>query len=142
MQATSVTRPGIDRLSSLLVWAGIAFATLLFVLVVARLGFFSGLMGGSATAQSADLVVTARQMRFGQEEIHLRVGETVAIVLDNQDRYAHSFDIDAFDVHEVMPAKQEVYATFTATRPGVFDFYCGVGGHTQAGMVGKIIVEP
>ncbi len=142
MQAASVTRQGSDRLGSLLIGAVVVIAPLLFLLVVGHLGIFNEYIGGSVTAQSADLVVTARQMRFGQEEIRLHVGETVAIVLDNQDLYAHSFDVDALDVHVAMPAKQEVFATFTATRPGVYDFYCGVSGHTEAGMVGKIIVEP
>ncbi len=142
MQAASVTRQGSDRFGSLLIGAVVVIAPLLFLLVVARLGIFNDLVSGSVTAQSADLVVTARQMRFGQEEIRLQVGETVAIVLDNQDLYAHSFDADDLDVHVAMPAKQEVFAAFTATRPGVYDFYCGVSGHTEAGMVGKIIVEP
>ena len=40
-----------------------------------------------------------------------------------------------------MPAKRAMTATFTPTEPGVLDFYCGVPGHTEAGMTGKIIVE-
>jgi plastocyanin len=129
---------------------GILVCLLLFGLVIARMGLLNGLVRGRETAASASLNagvpgtirLTAKDMRFGQDEIHLKVGQTVTFTLDNADLYAHSFDADDFDVHNAMPANSQVTASFTATRPGTFDFYCGVPGHQQAGMVGKIIVEP
>jgi len=120
---------------------------LLFGLVIARMGLLNGLVRGGETAASASLSadvirLTSQDMRFGQDEIRLKVGQTVTFTLDNKDLYAHSFDADEFDVHTAMPANNQVTASFTATRPGTFDFYCGVPGHQQAGMVGKIVVEP
>jgi plastocyanin len=126
---------------------GILICLLLFGLVIARMGLLNGLVRGGETAASASLSadvirLTSQDMRFGQDEIRLKVGQTVTFTLDNKDLYAHSFDADEFDVHTAMPANNQVTASFTATRPGTFDFYCGVPGHQQAGMVGKIVVEP
>lgn len=126
---------------------GILVCLLLFGVVIARMGLLNGLVRSGETAASAsfnaDVIrLTAKDMRFGQDEIRLKVGQTVSFALNNQDLYAHSFDADDFDVHTAMPANSQLTASFTATRPGTFDFYCGVPGHEQAGMVGKIIVEP
>lgn len=144
-----------NRLSTLGLSLGILVCLLLFGLVMARMGLLNGLVRSGETAASTTDVasalsaglpgtirLTAQDMRFGQDEIRLKVGQTVTFVLDNKDFYAHSFDADDFDVHTAMPANNQITASFTATRPGTFDFYCGVPGHEQAGMVGKIIVEP
>ncbi len=126
---------------ALLFFIGIGIG--LFGVVISQMGLLNGLIGGGETAVSANNInLSAQKMRFGQEEIRLKVGETVTFTLDNNDYYAHSFDTDDFDVHAAMPANSQVTATFTATEPGTFDFYCGVPGHMEAGMVGTIIVEP
>src|SRR6266545_4955086 len=80
--------------------------------------------------------------RFDQAELRARVGETVALRLDNADTMVHSFDIDVFDVHVLMPSDESALALFTPSAPGTYTFYCGVPGHSEAGMVGTLIVEP
>ena len=141
MQATTVQGKTNNFLTQLGVGLGILLAIGLFLVVIGRMGIMNGLRGGE-TAVPGTITLTAQDMRFGQEEIHLKVGQTVSFTLDNNDLYAHSFDTDDFNIHAAMPANSQVTASFTATRPGTFDFYCGVPGHTQAGMVGKIIVSP
>ena len=136
MQITTTSKADTHWLTTIGTGLAILIAVGLFAVVVSRMGLF----GRSVSADSDALVISAEQMRFGQDEIQLKVGQTVTIVLDNADFYAHSFDQDDQNVHVNMPAREQVTATFTATRPGVFDFYCGVPGHQQAGMVGKIIV--
>jgi len=121
---------------------GILVCLVLFGVVIARMGLLNGVVRGGETAVPGTIVLSAQNMRFGQEEIRLKVGQTAVFTLDNNDLYAHSFDADDFAVHATMPANSQVTASFTATRPGVFDFYCGIPGHEQAGMAGKIIVEP
>lgn len=79
---------------------------------------------------------------FGRAELRARVGETVALRLENTDTMVHSFDIDAFDVHVSMPTSTAALALFTATTPGSYTFYCRIPGHTEAGMSGALIVEP
>lgn len=80
--------------------------------------------------------------RFDQGEIRTKVGQTVALRLENNDAAGHSFDIDEFNVHAPMSAGKSALALFTPTTPGTYTFYCGVPGHTAAGMKGTLIVEP
>jgi uncharacterized cupredoxin-like copper-binding protein len=149
MQVTSVEKRSNEWMGTAVSVLLIGMAIVAFGAVISQMGLLNGLMGGEtatsaslSTAVSGDITLSAQEMRFGQEEIYLKVGETVTILLDNNDLYAHSFDTDDLDVHVAMPANGQVMATFTATEPGEFEFYCNVPGHQQAGMVGKLIVEP
>ncbi len=86
--------------------------------------------------------LTTANFQFDQREIRVQAGETVALPLTNRDPYAHSFDVDAFDVHVLMLTGEPSVARFTPTEAGTYTFYCGVPGHVQGGMVGTLIVEP
>ena len=101
----------------------------------------TGTAGVSAEALAGLPALATEDFRFSQSEIRAKVGETVALRLDNNDREVHSFDIDAFNVHAPMPVGESSLALFKATEPGTYTFYCGVPGHTEAGMVGTLIVE-
>lgn len=87
-------------------------------------------------------VLTTANFAFDQTEIRTKVGEAVALPLINRDPYAHSLDVDEFDVHVLMLTGEPSVARFTPTQPGTYTFYCGVPGHRQGGMVGTLIVEP
>jgi plastocyanin len=91
-------------------------------------------------AQLPSLV--AGRNTFDRPELRASVGETIALRLENTDTMVHSFDIDAFDVHVSMPTGTPALALFSATAPGSYTFYCRIPGHTEAGMVGTLLVEP
>lgn len=81
-------------------------------------------------------------MYFDQAELRVGPGELVALHLQNPHGAPHSFDIDALDVHVSMPSGKEALALFMApAAPGTYEFYCGVPGHREAGMVGTLVVE-
>ena len=86
-------------------------------------------------------LVSGRNM-FDRAELRARVGETVALRLENTDTQVHYFDIDAFDVHVPMPTGTPALALFRPTTPGMYTFYCRIPGHMEAGMKGMLIVEP
>lgn len=98
--------------------------------------------GVSAEALTQLPALVAGRNTFDQAELHSRVGETIALRLENTDTMVHSFDIDAFDVHVSLPTGTPALAVFTATTPGSYTFYCRIPGHTEAGMVGTLIVSP
>lgn len=50
--------------------------------------------------------------------------------------------LDAFNVHVAMPSGESTLALFTPNAPGTYIFFCGVPGHTEAGVVGTLVVEP
>jgi cytochrome c oxidase subunit 2 len=97
--------------------------------------------GVSAEALAQLPALVSGRYIFDQAELRARVGQTVALRLENRDTQTHSFDIDAFDVHVTMPTNAPALALFTPTEPGSYTFYCRIPGHTEAGMVGKLIVE-
>jgi uncharacterized cupredoxin-like copper-binding protein len=98
--------------------------------------------GVSAEELAGLPAVDAAHTRFEPMELHAKVGETVALRLDNHDAERHYFDIDEFNVHVPMPPGRSALALFRPTTPGTYTFYCEVPGHRSAGMHGTLIVEP
>jgi uncharacterized cupredoxin-like copper-binding protein len=98
--------------------------------------------GVSAEALAQLPALVSAHTRFDQAELRARVGETVALRLDNRDAERHYFDIDGLNVHVAMPAGTPAVALFRPSMPGTYTFYCHVPGHREAGMVGTLVVEP
>jgi heme/copper-type cytochrome/quinol oxidase subunit 2 len=102
------------------------------------------LPGVSPEALAQLPALTAKDELFEQPEIKAKVGEMVALRLDNADTSTHYLDIDEFNVHVLMPAGKSNLALFTPTQPGTYTFYCRPHADKVArtGMVGTLIVEP
>ncbi len=110
-------------------------------ILVAAIPSPSATAGISAEALAQLPALVSGRNTFDQAELRARVGEMVALRLDNSDTSIHHFDIDAFDVHVPMPSGESALALFKPTAPGTYTFYCGVPGHQEAGMQGTLIVE-
>jgi plastocyanin len=98
--------------------------------------------GVSAEALAQLPALVSAHYKFDRAELRARVGETVALRLDNRDAQRHYFDIDELNVHVAMPSGTPALALFRPSAPGTYTFYCRVPGHREAGMVGTLIVEP
>jgi plastocyanin len=98
--------------------------------------------GVSAKTLAQLPALMAGRNTFSQGELRTRVGETVALRLENNDSQVHYFDIDPLDVHVPIPTGTPALALFRPTMPGTYTFYCHIPGHKEAGMVGTLIVEP
>jgi plastocyanin len=100
--------------------------------------------GVSPRVLAALPAVVARGHAFAGGEIRVRTGERVALRLENADAVAHSFDVDAFDVHVPMPGRAAALALFTAGRPGRYVVYCAphYDRATGQGMQTTLVVEP
>jgi uncharacterized cupredoxin-like copper-binding protein len=98
---------------------------------------------GVTAADLAGLpVVVSAGTKFSPTELRARVGETVALRLQNSDSQRHYFDIDELNVHVPMPASTDALALFRPSAAGTYTFYCQVPGHREAGMIGTLVVEP
>jgi plastocyanin len=88
--------------------------------------------------------LTAKDYMFDQSTITAKVGETVALRLDNADASTHYLDIDELNVHTIIPASKSNVALFKPTQPGTYTFYCHPHADKAArsGMVGTLVVEP
>lgn len=87
----------------------------------------------------APLVITMQtdNFFFKPSSITAKLNQKVTINFANSG--VHSFDIDELGVHKSLSGASGSI-TFTPTKKGTFRFYCNVGSHAQAGMVGTITV--
>ncbi len=86
--------------------------------------------------------ITTPDFRFEQTQLTAKVGETVALRLDNTHNAPHSFDVDELNVHVPVAPGAQSLILFKPTTPGRYTFYCDVPGHRELGMEGTLIVEP
>jgi len=126
----------------LLAFLGALSGLSLGALLVASLAAGTSAGGVSAEALAKLPALTTLPTAFDRTELRAKVGETVALRLSNQDTQSHSFDIDEFSVHALLPAGATSLALFTPSTPGSYTFYCSIPGHREAGMVGTLVVEP
>jgi uncharacterized cupredoxin-like copper-binding protein len=120
-------------------------------------------IGGNAKAVKRTVQIQMTDnMRFTPDRVEVQQGETVRFSLTNTGRVLHEMVLGTAPVlaehaalmkrfpnmeHDepymahVPPGKTgEIIWTFN--RPGEFDFACLIAGHFEAGMVGKIVVQP
>jgi heme/copper-type cytochrome/quinol oxidase subunit 2 len=102
------------------------------------------LSGVSPEALAALPAFEARDFQFEQPKITAKVGESVALRLENADTSTHYFEIDELNVHALMPPGKSNLTLFTPTQPGTYTFYCRPHADKAAGtgMVGTLVVVP
>ena len=98
--------------------------------------------GGGGGASGVSVTVKGQDIKFDIKEIKAKVNQPVVVNYINEGTLEHNFVIKDFNVKETIPAGAKKTITFTPTKTGTFDFLCDVPGHTEAGMIGKLIVEP
>lgn len=121
-----------------------------------------GIAGEARDAKRTIEIRMLDTMRFVPDQIEVRKGETVRLVLHNTGKTMHELVIgtkQALDEHAALMTKfpdmehDEPYMAhvvpggsgeiiWTFNRVGEFGFACLIAGHYQAGMVGKVQVVP
>ena len=89
---------------------------------------------------SGPIEVSLEDIKFNPAEITIPANTDVTINLVNKGVTAHTFDIDALNIHsgEMQPG-----ATASVTinaAAGDYQYYCAVPGHKEAGMIGTLRV--
>jgi uncharacterized cupredoxin-like copper-binding protein len=100
------------------------------------------LLAACGPAAPNEVTITMKEMAFVESQITVKAGQPVTLRLVNRDGYAHAFDMDEFDIHTLLAAKETAELSLTPEEPGRYPFYCSSPGHEMAGMVGTGIVEP
>lgn len=116
----------------------------------------------AACAGENQLTLKATDIAYDRTRLEVTAGKPVTLTFINEGVLEHDFNILAFDVTDVhdsgagghgghagaqgdlhVSAKPGSMAMleFTPTTPGVYEFYCTVPGHREAGMVGQLIVK-
>ncbi len=121
-----------------------------------------GIAGDAKAVTRTVEVRMGDDMRFKPDRLSVRQGETLRFVVRNEGRAMHEFVIGTkaeLDAHAEMMKKhpgmehdepymahvapgQRGEIVWTFNRAGSFDFACLIAGHYDAGMVGRITVEP
>jgi hypothetical protein len=99
--------------------------------------------GGTGVTEEPDVarVLTIEENTFVEAGLELRDGEVLGLFIVNKDPFPHSFDVEELDIHVQIPADSTTAVAIEPTGPESLEFFCGVPGHRQAGMVGTIEVE-
>lgn len=104
------------------------------------LGLVVGLMAyatyDSATAQQGDIKLVAEDVKFSDESLESESGK-VAVFVENNDKFLHTFTIDELDVDLELPGGTSGRIEFVAPA-GTYDFICVPH---EADMKGKLEVK-
>ena len=95
--------------------------------------------------ESADVQtfnVEAGSFYFKPNEIKVKKGDKVKIILSNNENMQHDWALDKFDVKSrAISGGLTDTVEFVASESGTFEYYCSIGLHRSYGQVGKLIVE-
>lgn len=125
------------------------------VIVLTVSSLMPGTIPRAAAANVTFVVEMLAPNRFSPTTLQVAPGDSVTIVVFNNDSIGHTFDLNEFNVHlgtatNPMQPNENRTATFIADRPGTFWFFCAVPGHASprgdgsySGMAGRLVVgEP
>lgn len=126
------------RIISAIVWAAVAGAVATSV-VAAGSGSGGAILADVPTTTAT---LTLQRTSFAETSLEMRSGDVLGLFILNRDGFAHSFDIDALDIHVQLAANSTTAVTVKPTGAGTLEYYCAVPGHREAGMVGSLAVAP
>lgn len=127
-------------------WQVVAAAVMVSA-VVAGCGGSAGTSGTSTTSGgsgTATTIVGLDTMKFNPETVTVKAGTPLKITFRNAGMIAHDLVTEGGAQNAKLVnvgASKSQEGTFLATKPGEYKIICTQPGHTEAGMVAKIIVE-
>lgn len=94
----------------------------------------------------ATLRVKASEFDFQPRTLQLRAGEATRIEFENDGATEHSLVVKAPDgtsdwIHLHAASKAKDAGTYRIEQPGQYPLLCTIAGHTEAGMVGLVVVK-
>ncbi len=97
-------------------------------------------------APKATLRVQSGEFKFEPKSITMKAGEPTRLELENEGAIEHALIVAAPDgkgdwIHLHALANATDSGTFQIDQPGTYRVLCTVPGHTEAGMVGELVVR-
>ncbi len=120
---------------------------------------------GAPAAGLQEVTLKAIDINYEPKTIEVVAGQPVKLTLMNTGVLEHDFNVLTIDVKDVKatggeqaahnmsgmgskavlhiaaPAGDSAVLEFTPTTPGLYEFFCDVPGHKDAGAVGQLIVK-
>ena len=124
-------------------WVSMAVTGALVGAAITSLLASSASAGGAGGAEEPTVsgVLTIEKNAFVETSLDMNDGGVLGIFIVNKDPLPHAFDIDSLDIHVQLPPSSTTAVAIKPAGPGNVEFYCGVPGHREAGMVGTLSVE-
>jgi len=124
-------------------WVSIAVTGALVGAAITSLLAGSASAGGAGVAEEPTVsgVLTVEKNAFVESSLDMNDGEVLGLFIVNKDPFPHAFDIDSLDIHVQLPPSSTTAVAIKPAGPGNVEFFCGVPGHREAGMVGTLSVE-
>lgn len=94
-----------------------------------------------AAAPTTSATLVAEGTKYLTTSYRMTSSGVLGLFVENRDATAHSFDIDALNIHVAIPANATVVVAIKPGNAGALDFYCSIPGHREAGMAGTIQVD-
>jgi len=97
----------------------------------------------AAEQNKPDLIVEAFDIGFKEKELRIGPGK-VRIQEVNTGATAHTFELEGVSSGRKLsvPANGSKDTATFDLQPGTYTYFCDIAGHRQAGMEGKLIVDP
>lgn len=93
------------------------------------------------TGPVKEFTVDGTNFAFNPNKITVNKGDTVKITFKDDDG-AHNLVIPDYNVStKLISEGSQDTIQFIADKAGTFEYFCSVGGHREAGMVGTLVVE-
>jgi plastocyanin len=97
--------------------------------------------GGGGTTRLKLVADPGGALKFDRTELTAKPGK-VTVVMDNPSEVPHAVEIEGNGVEEETDTVTGDSARVTVElKPGEYEFYCPVGNHKGAGMVGTLTVR-
>src|SRR5215210_912126 len=94
-------------------------------------------------ARATQVAVTARDVRFAPADVRVRAGDIVVVRFTNDDPVFHDWMAEGLaNVDAAARPGQVQQIRFKVDQPGIYRIICSVEGHADAGMIGRLVVEP
>lgn len=96
----------------------------------------------AAESGPREIRIVLDDFTFEPQDITVKSGERVRLVLVNEGSVAHDWHVDSLNLSSpLVQAGQTATFEFTAGAAGQYDAYCAEPGHEVLGMVGTITIE-
>lgn len=111
--------------------------------LLASLAVVAAACGGASSGSPPPLEVrlTAQDIFWSVDEIEGTVGQPIHFAVTNEGLLDHTFEISELGIAENIAPGETVEIDAVFDDPGVYDFFCSVPGHAEAGMKGTIIIS-
>lgn len=102
----------------------------------------SATASSTATAGVREINLVFNDFMFEPQEIRVKSGERVRLVIRNNGSVAHDWYVDALNLNTpLVRAGQTATFEFTAGAPGRYQAICTEPGHEALGMIGWLVIE-